>query len=339
VDNAFPASASAEEAPDVSVTARLREAAIESGVAEMQDATDKTDAEQGEETHLAALSAPRLKPAAPPEEAAADDPGPDDPDHEAAPALDQAALAELASAVEAAHTNEEESHRGGFFSDCSGCPDMATLDGGAFLMGAPRGEEGRQPAEGPQRRINIGYRFAIATRETTFDQWALCVDDGGCRDYAPPDEGWGRADRPVINVSYEDASAYARWLSAKTGSYYRLPSEAEWEFAARAGGEKAMSSGAAPGEMGPSPASRDNAFGLFGMLGNVREWTLDCWAPSHHGGPATGAARIDGDCSRRVVKGGAGNAPGSASRPAARRPADVERRAPDTGFRVVRVLD
>lgn len=337
--------------------------------AEMQSAADGDYGEADEEgveleqtpQQFAALAAPSLKPASDtPEENLGDSDAP------LAEDLNQAALAQLASAVEAAARTDapeerdaREDYLGDYFTDCEGCPDMAALGGGVFLMGARPGEQDRQPEETPQRRVEIGYRFAIATRETTFDQWALCVAEGGCRDYRPGDAGWGRGDRPVINVSYEDAAAYARWLSAKTGHYYRLPSEAEWEYAARAGtggpfhfgdtlsAEAANFNGRYPyraaeatfrGQTAPVTRFAHNAFGLFDMHGNVAEWTLDCWNPSHNGGPATGAARIDGNCARRVVKGGSWNAPGWRLRSAARRGIDAEQRSADTGFRVVRTL-
>lgn len=309
---------------------------------------------------LATLTVPSLKPPRQVEEPLAAD-------------LNQAALAQLASAVEAAALSgdqpapenravqaERETYLGDYFTDCEGCPDMAALNGGAFMMGARSDEQDRQPEESPQRRVDIGYRFAIATRETTFDQWALCVAEGGCRSYEPDDAGWGRGERPVINVSFEDASAYARWLSAKTGYYYHLPSEAEWEYAARAGtggafhygdrlsAETANFNGQYPyrstpaifrGQTVPVTRFRHNAFGLFDMHGNVAEWTLDCWNPSHNGGPVTGAARIDGNCARRVVKGGAWSAPGWRLRSASRQSLSSETRNSETGFRVVRALD
>lgn len=309
---------------------------------------------------LATLTVPSLKPRRPVEEPLAAD-------------LNQAALAQLASAVEAASLSgdqpaqenqsvqaEPETYLGDYFTDCEGCPDMAALNGGAFMMGARSDEQDRQPEEGPQRRVDIGYRFAVATRETTFDQWALCVAEGGCRNYQPDDAGWGRGERPVINVSFEDASAYARWLSAKTGYYYHLPSEAEWEYAARAGtggafhygdrlsAEAANFNGQYPyrstpsifrGQTVPVTRFRHNAFGLFDMHGNVAEWTLDCWNASHNGGPVTGAARIDGNCARRVVKGGAWSSPGWRLRSASRQSQASETRNNETGFRVVRALD
>lgn len=303
--------------------------------------------------------APQIKPparedAAPaPDEIAAEEAGLE-PEAEG---LNQAARDALASA---APEGGRQRYRGDFFTDCEGCPDMAALDGGVFLMGARPGEQGAQPEEAPQRRVEIGYRFAIATRETTFDQWMLCVSEGSCRGHFPYDEDWGRGQRPAINVSYEDAASYARWLSAKTGRHYRLPSEAEWEFAARAGtggafffGDRlstdmANFDGRRPyGAEGglfrertvPVTSFPHNAFGLFDMHGNVAEWTLDCWAPGHDGAPSTGAARIDGDCSRRVVKGGAWDSPGADLRSAHRRGLDAETRAAGVGFRVVRVLD
>ena len=331
--------------------------------AELLPAGETDDGETPPEepaTALATLMVPSLKPPAPVEDPLAAD-------------LNQAALAQLASAVEAAALSGDEvapenqavaaapdTYLGDYFTDCEGCPDMAALNGGAFMMGARNDEQDRQPEESPQRRIDIGYRFAIATRETTFDQWALCVAEGGCRNYEPDDAGWGRGERPVINVSFEDASAYARWLSAKTGHYYHLPSEAEWEYAARAGtggafhygdqlsAETANFNGHYPyragaaifrGQTVPVTRFRHNAFGLFDMHGNVAEWTLDCWNASHNGGPVTGAARIDGNCARRVVKGGAWSSPGWRLRSASRRSEASETRNSETGFRVVRTLD
>ncbi|WP_375201821.1 SUMF1/EgtB/PvdO family nonheme iron enzyme [Hyphococcus sp.] len=349
-DNSAAEENTLETSPIPPETTQL--AAVDEPSAPSEQAQDDEENEtpEGPET----LVVPRLKPEPPVEEPVAAD-------------LNQAALAALASAVEASARIEDqdavdapEDYLGDYFSDCEGCPDMAALNGGAFMMGARPDEQDRQPEETPQRRVDIGYRFAIATRETTFDQWALCVADGGCRNYEPDDSGWGRGARPVINVSYEDAAAYARWLSAKTGHYYRLPSEAEWEYAARAGtggpfhygdalsAEAANFNGHYPYRAGPAifrgqtvPVTRfrHNAFGLFDMHGNVAEWTLDCWNPGHHGGPVTGVARIDGNCARRVVKGGGWSSPGWRLRSAARRGEDAETRNTETGFRVVRTLD
>src|SRR5215510_12173514 len=117
------------------------------------------------------------------------------------------------------------------FKDCAGCPHMVVIPAGEFTMGSPPAE---QQAEA-QHRVTIAAPFAVSKFEITFDEWDACVNGGGCRGYRPDDEGWGRGARPVMNTSWEDAKAYAAWLGRKTGQPYRLLSEAEWEYAARAG--------------------------------------------------------------------------------------------------------
>ena len=121
------------------------------------------------------------------------------------------------------------------FRDCAECPEMVVIPAGSFLMGSPESEKGRDSDEGPQHRVTIPAPFAAGVYEVTFEEWDACVADGGCGGYRPDDEGWGRGRRPVINVSWREAQAYINWLSQKTGGEYRLLSEAEWEYAARAG--------------------------------------------------------------------------------------------------------
>ncbi|WDI32747.1 SUMF1/EgtB/PvdO family nonheme iron enzyme [Hyphococcus flavus] len=255
---------------------------------------------------------------------------------------------------------KETAYLGNYFKECVACPDMAALPGGSFRMGAPAGERGRQPFEGPARVVTIERRFAIGTREVTFDQWQACVEDGGCRAYTPPDHGWGRDKMPVVSVSHADAQAYTAWLSNKTGRNYRLPTEAEWEYAARAGlsapfafggdvtSRRANFNGNYPYRGGESEfrgrttrvaSFPPNAFGLFDMHGNAWEWTSDCWAESHAGAPEDGAARVSGDCSRRVLKGGAWNTGAWRLRSAHRIGKAVSTREFDNGFRVARDLD
>lgn len=210
------------------------------------------------------------------------------------------------------------------FVDCPACPAMVVIPGGEFLMGSPTTELLRASNEGPQHRVTVP-RFALARTEVTFDQYRRCVDAGACS-YLPHDEGWGMGERPVINVSMEDAGAYVRWLSEITGRRYRLPSEAEWEYAARAGTttrfhtgdcltslqanfDARLPSGDCPagaqlGQTVPVASFPPNPFGLFDMLGNVQEWTLDCWNADYDGAPADGSAWIEGDCSRAVLRGG-----------------------------------
>jgi len=118
---------------------------------------------------------------------------------------------------------------GELFRDCPDCPEMVVVPSGEFDMG---GKD--TPFEGPPHRVTIAKPFAIERRETSFAEWDACVADGKCK-YRPDDHGWGRGDQPVIDVSWEDAKAFVGWLTQKTGRNYRLPSEAEWEYSARAG--------------------------------------------------------------------------------------------------------
>ncbi len=239
----------------------------------------------------------------------------------------------------------EEANFGGYFRDCLVCPDMAELSGGSYLAGTPARERTRSDDERPAREARIDHRFAIGAREVTFAQWDACVAEGGCNGYQPSDYGWGRKNRPVINISFEDAQAYVAWLSGKTGRAYRLPSEAEWEYAARAGARTPFSFGqklspklanyngnyAYNGPVGvnrakttPVASFAPNPFGLFDMHGNVWEWTSDCW---------------EEDCARRVLKGGAWNTGGWRLRAGHRIAGAAARRDFDNGFRVARDLD
>ena len=120
------------------------------------------------------------------------------------------------------------------FRDCEDCPEMVVIPAGSFLMGAPPRTTTNDNVQ-PQHQVTIAKPFAIGKFTVTFDEWIACLKGDGCDSYRPSDEGWGEGDRPVINVSWLDARAYVKWLSKKTGKRYRLPSEAEWEYAARAG--------------------------------------------------------------------------------------------------------
>ena len=124
---------------------------------------------------------------------------------------------------------------GDTFQDCPGCPKLVVVPSGSFMMGSPENEEGRSNSEGPMHEVRIGYQLAVGAYPVTFDEWDACVSDGGCGGHEPEDLGWGRGIRPVINVNWNDAKRYVRWLSWKTGKGYRLLSESEWEYVARAG--------------------------------------------------------------------------------------------------------
>jgi len=248
----------------------------------------------------------------------------------------------------------------GYFTDCKSCPKMAALSAGSFLFGSGPYEPTRQEDEGPVMDITLARPFAIAASEVTYDQWDACFADRGCREYRPSDLGWGRGDRPVTNVSYEDAQSYVAWLSAKTGKAYRLPSEAEWEFAARGGGDTAFGLGkdVSPstanfngnypflGEAGefrgrttPVASFAPNDFGLYDMHGNLWEWTADCWNDSHASAPVDGAPVILDACGSRVLKGGAWNTGGWRLRSAHRINKRAGARENDIGFRVARDLN
>lgn len=206
---------------------------------------------------------------------------------------------------------------GTVFRDCAVCPEMVVVPAGSFIMGSPTGEGWEQ--EMPQHQVSIGSPFAVGVYEVTFAEWDACVSAGACGGYRPDDEGWGRERRPVINVSWNDAQGYMQWLSRETGQGYRLLSEAEWEYVARAGTQTARywgeteagqcqyangwdrtaeahdESGFEPNSDSRNVAScadgyeatapvgsfQPNGFGLHDVLGNASEWTEDC--NSHSG--------------------------------------------------------
>jgi formylglycine-generating enzyme required for sulfatase activity len=242
------------------------------------------------------------------------------------------------------------------FKDCDGCPTMIVVPAGEFTMGAPAAELGGEA----QHRVRIAAPFAVSKFEITFAEWDACVAAGGCRSYRPGDEGWGRGTSPAINISWEDAKAYAGWLSAKTGKTYRLLSEAEWEYAARAGTVAAYpyADGLSPAKAnydastdgtGRSDVNRQrtvpvgsfqpNAFGLFDMQGNVSEWVEDCWNDDYTAAaPTDGSAWLAGDCKGHVVRGGSWEDSASELRSAARTGGAKDDRFYTDGVRVARTL-
>ncbi|MFN3462649.1 MAG: SUMF1/EgtB/PvdO family nonheme iron enzyme [Terricaulis sp.] len=234
------------------------------------------------------------------------------------------------------------------FTDCSGCPEMIVLAGGLFVMGSPDNEPGRGRDEGPQREVSVAP-FAMGKYEVTFAQWDACLAGGGCNGYSPPDGGWGRGDRPVTGISWQDAQAYLDWLNAQAGGLrYRLPSEAEWEYAARAGHNEAYAFGPRvtatqatfrARQTTPVGAHEGNAFNLYDMHGNAGEWVEDCYVASYDLAPIDGVAVQAEGCRRRVFRGGSYNDQAPVLRAAARRSSEENSRTQGIGFRVARSLD
>lgn len=227
------------------------------------------------------------------------------------------------------------------FSDCEGCPRMLRIKGGVFQMGAPEDELSRKAWEGPVRTVAVAD-FALSATEVTFDEWDACLADRGCNGYVPTDREWGRGKRPVIHVSWQDARAYTQWLSKKTGRTYRLPSEAEWEYAARAGTTTPFWWGAlydaGKAGVGPYPQAvevlPENAWGLRGMLGNVAEWIEDCYVNTYTDAPLDARPVLTRGCTARVVRGGSFEDPVDSLRVASRSRNAPTLRERKTGFRV-----
>ena len=208
------------------------------------------------------------------------------------------------------------------------------------------------PYAKPEHAMTSRRPFAIGRREVTFAEWDQCADAGACK-HRPDDHGWGRGDRPVINVSWDDSKLFVGWLSQKSGQKYRLPTEAEWEYAARAGTKtpfwwgKDVGSGRAQCDTCGSPTSkqivatgsfRPNGFGLYDTAGNAAEWVEDCWNDSYRLAPKEAVAWTSGDCRLRVLRGGNFLSKATEVRSASRFRYDVDVRYYANGFRVVRDL-
>jgi len=207
------------------------------------------------------------------------------------------------------------------FKECAECPEMVVVPAGEFMMGLKDGDQlffmelNHGNHVKPAHRVTLQHPFAAGKYEVTFAEWDACVAAGGCK-HRPADEGWGRGRRPVINVSWHDAKEYVAWLAHKTGKSYRLLSEAEWEYAARAGSTtryafgdtisktQAQFSADRTVDVGSFPA---NGFGLHDTHGNVWEWLEDCWNETYSGAPADGSAWVIGSCDRHVLRGGSWN--------------------------------
>ncbi|HLH91566.1 MAG TPA: SUMF1/EgtB/PvdO family nonheme iron enzyme [Xanthobacteraceae bacterium] len=242
---------------------------------------------------------------------------------------------------------------GDSFRECARCPQMVVVPAGSFVMGSSATEPGREDSEGPQHRVTIARPFAVAKLAVTSEEWQACVFARGCRDDA--DDGWG-PHHAVTGPSWNDAQSYVTWLSKLTGKTYRLLSEAEYEYATRAGTQTAFpwgdtagvghadcaGCGIASSNTGPAPAGTfaANAFGLFDMVGNEQSFVEDCWHDSYDGAPTDGGAwTSDADCGTRVVRGGSWASAPAELRVGHRETSGTSDRYPIIGFRVARTLE
>ena len=245
---------------------------------------------------------------------------------------------------------------GDTFRECEkDCPRMIVVPKGHFMMGSPNDEKDRWPNEGPQHLVTIANAFAVSVYDITFDDWDACVRVGGCpREGGANDNSWGRKNQPVINVNWDDAQAYVRWLSRMTGKKYRLLSEAEWEYAARAGTTTAFYWGNeldtknancyrcenqwSKLQTSPVGSFEHNPWGLYDMAGNVWQWVQDCFNADYNGAPTDGSAWETGDCEKHIVRGGSWYYYPVDPRSAYRYGDKKDDRNYNNGFRVARTL-
>ncbi len=278
-----------------------------------------------------------------------------------APIPDLTPQADAPAAAPPAESAEPKLADGQTIRDCATCPELVVINAGRFAMG--EGSEGleHQVSVTATQGVAIAAPFAIGRYEITFDEWSQCVGDGGCTSQ-PADENWGRGRRPVINVSFNDITLqYLPWLTGKTGFTYRLPTEAEWEFAARGGAAAPAGQAYSFGNDGallcqygnssdiagtgsicsdgfastaPAGSLKANGLGLFDMHGNVWEWMGDCWLPQY----SAKAAKATETCTTRVLRGGSWASNAAALRSAARGWESQDKSKNSIGFRVARAL-
>jgi formylglycine-generating enzyme required for sulfatase activity len=242
---------------------------------------------------------------------------------------------------------------GSDFMECAnGCPVMIVIPAGKFIMGSPENEPDREAGEGPRHEVTVSKPFAVSKFEVTFDEWDACVAATAC---PRATDHWGRGEMPVINVSWDDAKQYVGWLSQLTGNEYRLLTEAEWEYVARAGANTPYSWGDDPNmgnancdgcgsrwdlqQTAPVGSFKPNAFGLYDMHGNVWEWVEDSWHETYDGAPTDGSAWFQGgDPSFRVARGGAWRNDTGLVRAAVRVKRNTHVRFDTLGFRLARTI-
>ena len=301
-----------------------------------------------------------LTPAARPPETAAAEPPPPQPvpvpvveaaaPPQPATSPEQVAAAPATGAGNGAGNGAVRNHsRSASFQDCPDCPVMVRITPGSFTMGSDQGDRSERPAH----RVTIAKPFALGAYEVTVAEWRACVEGGGCAD-GMPRMTKPTNNTPIHNISWLEAQAYAKWLSQKTGQRYRLPTEAEWEYAARGGttgrywwdgqtGTLANCRDCGGAQERLTPASvgsyKPNPFGLHDMNGGVAEWVADCWYADYGGAPTDGSARTSANCRERVLRGGSWRASLTDITDTARLFYDPDVRYLNNGMRVLRELN
>jgi formylglycine-generating enzyme required for sulfatase activity len=240
------------------------------------------------------------------------------------------------------------------FRECGkDCPTMIVIPAGNFIMGSPSSEQGHVDHEAPQHSVSIPRPFAISKFDVTFAEWDSCVSVGGCPHVSEPT--FAKPNMPAVNITWEEAEQYAAWFAEMTGKPYRLPTEAEWEYAARAGSTTAYYWGDEIGkgnanckscgsewddrQTSPVGSFKPNAFGLYDMAGNVWQWVQDCFHRSYEGAPNNGSAWDTGTCYSRVDRGGSWTVEPTFLRSAFRAWDTPVARDDDLGFRLARSLN
>jgi len=278
---------------------------------------------------------------------------------------------------------------GTVFRDCPTCPEMVVIPSGSFVMGSPPSEAGRIESEGPTHVVTLAQPFALGRTEVTRGQFAAFVTETGYQAgsscFAFDDGKWSEHQglnwqnpgypqedsHPVVCINWNDAKAYVDWLMRKSGKPYRLPSEAEWEYATRAGTTTARYWGDSPDQAcsyanvidsigkaqvagviwavhncndnypftAPAGSFKPNAFGLHDMIGNAWEWVEDCWNETYIGAPIDGRSWSSGTCEKRVLRGGSWyNGSPQNARSARRIRLTASDRGSNDGFRLARML-
>ncbi|MEH2510988.1 formylglycine-generating enzyme required for sulfatase activity [Nitrobacteraceae bacterium AZCC 1564] len=247
------------------------------------------------------------------------------------------------------------------FKECPECPEMVVVPAGSFMMGTPANEVDRSKGEDPVHRVTIVKPFAVGRFAISFDDWDACLADGGCGGVRGNDNGFGRGRLPAHGIRFNEVQSYLAWLSKKTGRTYRLPSESEREYFTRAGTTTPFWFGKTIGTQnanyyasipydhgprgedskGPKPVDSyaPNPFDLYQVHGNVQEWTQDCFNKRYNEDtPTDGSPWSEGDCSQRMIRGGAWDDQAQRLRSGARYWARDDTPAGKIGFRVVRSL-